>query len=116
LLLLLLTLGHQSSAAQDVSQHSSLTQINPRRVDALSLAFAFHTGNLGMDFAHKVRSFQATPVFWDGRLYVSTSSNSVIAVDGGSGKELWRFDPELDRSIHYFESASRGVAIWHGAA
>ena len=67
--LLLALLSHPGRAAEDGSQHTELTQITPQNVEELSLAFEFHTGDLGVDFAHKGHSFQATPVFWDGRLY-----------------------------------------------
>lgn len=98
----------------NAQQHTPLQQITPANIDQLELAFQFHTGDYGEGFKSKGHSLQATPVYWQGKLYVSTSSNLVIAVDAKTGAELWRFDPELNRDMSYSESASRGVSLWHG--
>jgi quinoprotein glucose dehydrogenase len=95
-------------------QFSPLTQIKADNLDQLKLAWRFQTGDLGQDFARKRHSMQAQPVYWNGLLFVSTSSNWVIAVDAASGAERWRFDAELPKEISYAESASRGVSLWHG--
>ncbi len=41
-------------------------------------------------------AFEATPILADGRLYLSTPFNRVIALDPASGRERWRFDARLD--------------------
>lgn len=39
----------------------------------------------------------------------------MIAVDAGTGIEVWTFDPEVDFSERYSEMfASRGVSAWRG--
>lgn len=96
------------------NQFSPLTQIRPDNLDQLELAWRFQTGDLGQNFARKRHSMQAQPVYWNGLLFVSTSSNWVIAVDAATGAERWRFDAELPKEISYAESASRGVSLWHG--
>lgn len=98
------------------AQHTELSEITPANVQDLRRAFSFHTGDLNQGFTSKGYSQQARPVYWDGKLYVSTSSNVVIAVNAGNGREIWRFDPNISRDVDYSESASRGVAIWHGAS
>lgn len=97
-------------------QYTPLTQIHRDNVDELELAWTFRTGDMNQDFDHKGHSFQANPILWNGTLYISTSANWVIAVEAVTGKEKWRFDPELPKEIGYSESASRGVSIWHGDA
>ena len=48
---------------------------------------------------------------------VSTPFNRVIALDPGTGEELWTFDPEVDFSRSYSEMfTSRGVSAWSGPA
>ena len=96
------------------AQHTGLEEISPDNVQNLKRAFSFHTGDLNQGFDDKLHSQQAKPVYWNGRLYVSTSSNLVVAVDAGTGDELWRFDPNLNRKTDYSEGASRGVSVWHG--
>lgn len=102
------------AAQAELHQHTDLAQVTPENVADLQLAFKFHTGDLNQGFKGKGHTLQATPVYWQGKLFVSTSSNVVIAVDAGTGIELWRFDAELDRNMGYSESASRGVSIWTG--
>ncbi len=97
-------------------QYTELSQINKDNLSSLQQAWEFRTGDLNQGFAHKAYSFQATPIFWNNTLYVSTSANWVLAVNATTGEELWRFDPELPKDIGYSESASRGVSIWHGEA
>ena len=46
---------------------------------------------------------------------VSTGFNRVYAVDPGTGKQIWRFDPKVDFSRRYSEMfTSRGVSAWQG--
>ena len=73
--LLLLPMCPQVLAAEDGSQYSELGKITPANVVDLTLAFEFHTGDLGDGFEDKGHSFQATPVYWRGVLIISTSSN-----------------------------------------
>lgn len=95
-------------------QYSPLTEIDSGNLDRLTLAWTYRTGDLNEDFIFKGHSFQANPIFWQGTLYLSTSSNEAIAIDAASGEERWRFDAGIPRDISYSESASRGVSIWHG--
>jgi len=99
---------------EDGSQFTMLGEITPKNVGDLRLAFSYRTGDLNQGFTRKQHSFQTTPVFWQGSLYISTSSNQAIAINAKTGDEIWRYDAGLDPDIGYSESASRGVAIWHG--
>ncbi len=101
-------------AGEGGRQHTDLTQITPTNVADLRLAWRADLGSLSEDFRAKGHSFQANPIFWDGKLYVSTSANEVFAVDAVSGAVVWQFDARLDREAGYSESASRGVTLWHG--
>ncbi|MCI5107899.1 MAG: pyrroloquinoline quinone-dependent dehydrogenase [Pseudomonadales bacterium] len=106
--------AQHSYGGVDGRQFSPLRQIRPDNLDQLELAWRFQTGDLGQGFARKRHSMQAQPVYWNGLLFISTSSNWVIAVDAATGAERWRFDAELPKDISYAESASRGVSLWHG--
>ncbi len=96
------------------TQFTELAQITPRNVDAVEVAWSFRTGDLTEGFTRKRHSMQTHPIFWDGKLYVSTSSNWALAIDAATGQEIWRFDAQLPKDIGYSESASRGLSIWHG--
>jgi quinoprotein glucose dehydrogenase len=57
-------------------------------------------------------AFEATPLFLEGTLYLSTPFNRVIALDGETGAERWVYDPKVDVHIPYGTVTSRGVSSW----
>ena len=94
-------------------RYSSLDQINRANVRRLTVAWTYRTGERGAGFVQARRlTFEATPVLAFGRLYLETGTNIVIALDPESGRELWRFDPRVDRTRRYSENSSRGVSVW----
>src|SRR6185503_18179005 len=59
-------------------------------------------------------AFESTPIVVDGRLFFTTPRNRVIALDPETGRELWTFDPKLERGGVYANMwINRGVAYWH---
>jgi quinoprotein glucose dehydrogenase len=92
-------------------QYSSLSQITPENVGELNEAWRFRTGELGEGHREPF-AFQANPILVEGRLYLPTGSAIVFALDPASGEEIWRFDAEIDRSLHHAEIANRGVTSW----
>lgn len=96
---------------------STLDQINRKNVRQLAPAWTYRTGELGAGLASAGKlTFEATPVLAFGLLYVETATNIVIALDPGSGRPRWRFDPHVDRSRRYAEASSRGVSVWESTA
>jgi quinoprotein glucose dehydrogenase len=92
---------------------SSLNQISRANVRQLELAWRYRTGELGAGFARASRlTFEATPVLAFDRLYLETATNIVHALDPESGALRWRFDPHIDRTRRYSETAARGVSVW----
>lgn len=107
------------------SRYSSLSQINRDNVEQLQIAWTYRTGEMsheessvdnqtGCAQCHTGDSkFEATPVLADGRLYLSTPWNRIIAIDPESGEELWRHDPHIRTDLERNEGfISRGVAYW----
>jgi quinoprotein glucose dehydrogenase len=95
------------------TRYAPLDQISRENVGRLDVAWTYRTGELaqGSPVANKL-TFEATPIFFDGTLYVSTAFGQVIALDAATGKERWTHDPQVDRSLNYSELASRGVSLW----
>jgi quinoprotein glucose dehydrogenase len=88
-------------------------EITPGNVARLEVAWTYHTGDLGEGFASADKlAFEATPILADGRLYLSTPFNHVIALDPASGREIWRFDVRLDPKMNFSAATSRGVTFW----
>lgn len=90
------------------TRFSPLQQITPDNVATLELAWQFRTG----DLPDKRWGAETTPLKVGDRLYLCTARNQLIALDAGTGRELWRFDPKVrDESIPY-TAACRGVAYY----
>src|ERR1043166_6336806 len=82
-------------------RYSAAKQITPANVRNLAVAWTFSTGDLKTKGeAMKRASFENTPILAEGQLYVCSQFNEVAALDPGSGRELWRFDPKLNTSMH----------------
>jgi PQQ-dependent dehydrogenase (methanol/ethanol family) len=95
-------------------RYSTMTQINPRNVGKLALAWSYELGSGG-------GSQQATPLYSNGILYTVTNWSIVAAVDAKTGKEIWRYDPDADRTMTQPGKSrlccgvnSRGIGLYEG--
>lgn len=100
-------------------RHSSAGQITPANVTGLRQAWSFSTGALTRhaDGAKK-SAFENTPILNEGKLFVCSPFQEVIALDPGTGRQIWRFDPHLpdQARLNYPNSFNcRGVAYGKGA-
>jgi quinoprotein glucose dehydrogenase len=85
-------------------RYSPLKQITAANVAKLHRAWTFHTGEAG-------RQFETTPIVAGGRMYLSTQSGRIVALEPETGKQIWSFDPKVERPREH-----RGVAYWPGEA
>lgn len=97
------------------TRFAAASQITPANVKDLTLAWTFHTGDFkGPDDPGEIAN-EVTPLKANGKLYVCTPHNVVIALDPDSGREIWRFDPHVNRQAKsYQHMICRGVA-YHDA-
>ena len=96
-------------------RYSPLTDINRRNVSQLKIAWTYRHGDYrsGWPDPFKGTAFEASPIVVDNRLVFSTPFNRVIALDPETGRELWLFDPKIDKSRHFANlMVNRGVAFW----
>ena len=70
------------------TRYSPLNQINASNVSRLGLAWSFDVGKGG-------GGQEATLLEYNGTLYGITNWSVVFAVDARTGKEKWRWDPEV---------------------
>jgi quinoprotein glucose dehydrogenase len=98
-------------------RYSTASQISRENVSQLKLAWTYRTGamDLQTELNHKA-AFEATPILVDGKLFLSTPYDHVIALDPVSGNKIWEFDPKLELPYGASEVTSRGVASWHEAS
>ncbi len=105
--------GNDAGAAR----YSPAAQIDRSNVAQLQVAWTFRTRALGHSAPlDRKAAFEATPILVEGKLFLSTPYNHVIALDPRTGARLWEYDAALDRSHGYSEVTSRGVAAWQDAA
>jgi quinoprotein glucose dehydrogenase len=99
------------------ARYSPLDAIRTSNVARLRRAWTFHTGDVHDDPRPGARpaAFETTPLAVDGRLFLSTPSGRVIALDGDTGRALWRFEPPPRvAGTPPRRAAHRGVAYWEG--
>ncbi|MBP8257165.1 MAG: PQQ-binding-like beta-propeller repeat protein [Opitutaceae bacterium] len=90
------------------THYSSLSSINRGNVAKLKPAWIFRAGDAG-----KNTQIQCNPLILDGVLYGTTPQLSLFALDAGTGRELWRFDPFAHGSDSTArQGVNRGLAFW----
>jgi len=115
-------------------RYSPATQITPENVKDLKVAWTYRIGEASLVPAHptpadevrqmlakgltpevrRLPALEATPILAEGRLYVCSAMNRVVALDPQSGRELWSFDPKLDTTGAVL-LVCRGVSYYHDA-
>lgn len=94
----------------DEQRFSPLKQINRNNIKQLGLAWHWE--------GHFNRGYEATPIVVDGVIYLTTSWSIVYALDARSGKQLWSYDPQVERGRNSYyaccDVVNRGVAVWQG--
>jgi quinohemoprotein ethanol dehydrogenase len=93
------------------TRYTPLNQINASNVSRLGLAWSFEVGPGG-------GGQEATPLVHNGVIFSTTQWSVVFAVDARTGKEKWRWDPEVNqtalRSKICCGVVQRGIAMYDG--
>src|SRR4029453_5743775 len=99
------------------TRYSEAAQIDRTNVAQLRVAWSYRTGALGRSAPlDRKAAFEATPILVDGKLFLSTPYNHVIALDPRTVSKLWEYSARLDLSHGYSEVTSRGVSAWRDPA
>ena len=91
------------------THYSGLDAIDAASVSRLGYAWGLDTDT--------TRGLEATPIVVDGVMYASGVAGRVYALDAASGKQLWRFEPQVDPRAYRAtccDQVNRGVAVWRG--
>jgi len=95
------------------TRYSEAKQINKSNVGQLQVAWTYRTGALPHDEElDKKAAFEATPILIEGKLFLSTPYDHVIALNATTGAKLWEFDPKMEHPYGFSEVTSRGVSAW----
>ncbi|HTC88730.1 MAG TPA: PQQ-binding-like beta-propeller repeat protein, partial [Bryobacteraceae bacterium] len=97
--------------SQGETRYSALKQINDTNAKRLGLAWSYVVGAGG-------GNQEGTPLMWNNTLYGITTWSVVYALDAKTGKELWRWDPEVNQTAVRPKICcgivNRGIAIYNG--
>ncbi len=93
------------------TRFSPLGQITRDNVGDLERAWVFRTGDMPVDDLKKWAA-ETTPLKVGDSLYLCTAMNRLIALDAITGKERWRFDPEVPTEWIPYSASCRGVAYY----
>jgi quinoprotein glucose dehydrogenase len=87
----------------DGAQYSALNQINRSNVSRLQVAWTYPTGD-GNKYAFN-------PLIIDSTMYVLAKNNSIVALDAGTGKEIWTHPTDPTNTL----MTNRGLNYWQSA-
>lgn len=76
-------------------RYSPLKQITPDNIGKLQEAWRIRTGDMPTAKDPVEITNQNTPLKVNGMLYACTAHSQVLALDPDTGKEIWRFDPQI---------------------
>jgi len=92
--------------SQGETRYSPLKQIDASNVKRLGLEWSYVVGAGGYNQ-------EATPLVWNNTIYGITTWSVVFAVDARTGKQIWRWDPEVTQPTKGI-NANRGLALYNG--
>jgi len=95
------------------TRYSPLAQITPQNAGTLKVAWQFRTGDAPGPDDPTETTDENTPLKIGDTLYVCTPHSKLIALDAGSGRVRWRFDPQIQSPEgfkHFEHMTCRGVS------
>ncbi|MDH6167426.1 quinoprotein glucose dehydrogenase [Variovorax boronicumulans] len=98
-------------------RYSALDQITPANVAQLEEAWHFRTGDVrGQPGDPEETTFEVTPLKIGERLFLCTPHQAVIALDATTGAQIWRYTPEVRKSLALQHLTCRGLSYHAGGA
>src|SRR5579863_4950954 len=93
--------------SQSEQRYSPLKQLDTTNVKRLGLAWSYVVGPGGY-------AQEGTPLVWNNTIYGITTWSVVFALDARTGKEIWKWDPEVNQATIKGITANRGLALYNG--
>lgn len=82
----------------------SESEISRENADKLKVAWTFKIPDKA--------PVEASPIIWDGMMYITSSHDDVYALDAKTGEMKWQYNPKPDQLVGF--SRNRGVAVYDG--
>jgi PQQ-dependent dehydrogenase (methanol/ethanol family) len=95
-------------------RYSALRDIDRSNVGRLKLAWQTHLDGSG---ATRPYSQEATPIVYDGVMYISSGNDDVFALDAATGRHIWTYHANIPISVITTACcgfSNRGVALGDG--
>lgn len=97
-------------------RYSPLAQITPDNAADLEPAWTYNTGDMrGRPGDPEETTFQVAPLKIGQLLYLCTPHQLVIALNATTGKEVWRYDPEIQGELALQHLTCRGLSYHPGS-
>jgi quinoprotein glucose dehydrogenase len=97
-------------------KYSSLSDIDASNARNLRIAWRWTSpdNEIAKALGRHLNLFEATPVAFDGSLYVATGLHQVASIDAETGKTRWVYDPGIYKrgTPQRTGFVHRGVALW----
>ncbi|WP_271894692.1 glucose/quinate/shikimate family membrane-bound PQQ-dependent dehydrogenase [Candidatus Phyllobacterium onerii] len=103
---------HQYGRTPYGQRYSPLKQITPDNVNSLQVAWTYQTGDVKLPDDVGETTYQVTPLKVRDTLYICTPHNWAIALDAATGKEKWKFDPNVGLNPDRQHQTCRGVSYY----
>jgi glucose dehydrogenase/mono/diheme cytochrome c family protein len=91
------------------TRYAPLDQINLKTVGRLKVAWRWSADTSGGAASN---NYKSTPLLANGVLYVPWVNNGMAAIDAGTGKTLWTFEPQPVELAPGASLAPRALAYW----
>ena len=103
---------HQYGRTPYGQRYSPLKQITTENVGGLQVAWQYQTGDVKLPDDIGETTYQVTPLKVKDTLYLCTPHNWAIALDAATGKEKWKFDPNVGLNPDRQHQTCRGVSYY----
>jgi quinoprotein glucose dehydrogenase len=91
-------------------RYSPLAEITPQNAKNLEIAWTFRTGDGQGPNDSAETTFEVTPIKVGDTLYLCSQHQILFALDAKTGKERWRYDPQLKSDPRFQHLTCRGVS------
>lgn len=103
---------HQYGRTPYGQRYSPLDQVNVDNVSNLQEVWRYQTGDVKLPEDVGETTYQVTPLKVGNSLYLCTPHNWAIAIDATTGKQQWKYDPNVGLNPDRQHQTCRGVTYF----